>query len=492
MIKSKHTIFPLLAFMALLFIILLSCRKNEIIDHNPSLKLAFSNDTVIFDTVFTTIGSSTQALTVYNRNDNKLVISTVKLAGGSNSPFTLNIDGIPADETTDIEIAGHDSIYIFVRVTVDPNNQDNPFLVTDSILFQTNGNLQYVDLVAYGQNAHFFSNAVYQSDDRWVNDRPYVIYGFVIIDSSYTLTIDPGTRVYLHYNSVLAVAHDATLKVHGTLDEPVTFQGDRLEDYYQELPGQWGTIWLSAGSRDNEIDYAIIKNGLIGVRIDTLGNSSNPTLVISNTQILNMTGYGILAQGSHVVAANCVIANCGESAVVLSLGGTYDFRQCTIANLWNYTVRQTASLVLNNYYLLFNDQGQVIDTIPRDLYSVYFGNCIVYGNEEEEIFADKTPRAQFHYTFDHCLLKTPHTADPNDVDCLFNEDPLFTDDSRNDYTIDTIISPVIDKGSLEVINSSPIDIQYDIDGVDRTADGRPDLGAYEFVAGKIRRMAAKR
>jgi hypothetical protein len=492
MIKKSLYVFQLLPFLVFLLIILISCRKNEIIDTNPSLKLTFSNDTVIFDTVFTTIGSSTQALTVYNRNENKVVISAIRLAGGSNSPYSLNIDGMPGDAATDVEIAGQDSIYIFARVTVDPNQQSNPFIVTDSILFQTNGNLQYVDLVAYGQNAHFFTNAVYQSDDRWVNDKPYVIYGFVVVDSSYTLTIDPGTRIYLHYNSILAVAHDATLKVHGTLEEPVIFQGDRLEDYYQDLPGQWGAIWLSAGSKDNEIDYAIIRNGLIGVRADTLGNSSNPTLVINNTQILNMTGYGLLAQGSHVVAANCVFSNCGESAVVLSLGGTYDFRHCTIGNFWNYTVRQTASLMLNNYYLLFNDLGEVTDTIPRDLYDVYFGNCIVYGNNEEEIFTDKTPQAQFNYTFDHCLLRTSHSSDPNDKDCIFNKDPLFTDYEKNDLTIDTVISPVINKGSLDVINTSLVNIQYDIDGVDRTADGQPDLGAYEFVQGKIRRLTGKR
>jgi hypothetical protein len=477
-----------LIFTFLIFLIIFSaCRKEEIIDTGSSVKLEFSTDTVIFDTVFSTIGSSTQLLKVYNRNDNKVRVSSIRLAG-NNSPYDLNIDGNAANTAKDVEISGHDSIYIFVRVTIDPNNQSNPFIVSDSIVFETNGNIQDVKLVSYGQNAHFFTNTIYQTDDTWENDKPYVIYGFIIVDSSYTLTINPGVRIYLHYNSVFAVAHDATLKVQGTLEEPVLFQGDRLEDYYKDLPGQWGTIWLSAGSRDNEINYAIIKDGLIGLRVDTLGNSINPTLRMSNTQIMNMTGYGLLAQGSHVVAANCVFSNCGESAVVLSIGGTYDFRQCTIGNYWNYTVRQTASLVLNNYYLLYDTLGNFIDTISRDLYDVYFGNCIIYGYNDEEVFLSKTPQALFNYDIDHCLVKTTRTSDLNLKDCIYNEDPYFADYTTNDLSIDTLISPVINIGSLDVINTSLLNIQSDIDGIDRTSYGLPDLGAYEFVPGTFRRF----
>ncbi|MCX6233580.1 MAG: hypothetical protein NT175_02505 [Bacteroidetes bacterium] len=470
-----------------IFILFTACRKEEIIDASSGIKLEFSNDTVIFDTVFTTIGSSTQVLQVYNRNENKVRISSIRLAG-NNSLYDLNIDGIPADNVNDIEIAGHDSIYIFIRVTIDPNDQSNPFIVSDSIVFETNGNIQDVNLVAYGQNAHFFSNTVYQTDDIWENDKPYVIYGFIIIDSSFTLTIKPGARIFMHYNAVFAVAHDATLKVQGTVDEPVTFQGDRLEDYYLDLPGQWGMIWLSAGSKDNEIDYAIIKNGLVGLRVDTLGSSLNPTLRLSNTQIMNMTGYGLLAQGSHVVAGNCVFSNCGESAVVLSLGGTYDFRHCTIGNFWNYTVRESSSLVLNNYYLLIDDQGHVTDTIARDIYNAYFGNCIIYGYNDNEVYFSKTPKALFNYSFDHCLVKTAEISGYNYQDCIFNEDPYFTDYAKYDLSIDTLISPVINYGSLDVVNNALLNIQYDIDGIDRTADGEPDVGAYEFVPGSYRRL----
>lgn len=473
--------FAILALMLVVF----SCRKDDIIDEDPSRMLSFSADTVIFDTVFTTVGSATGGFKVYNPGKNKLIIQRIRLAGGDNSPYKINIDGTPASMIEDVEIRGEDSLYIFVRVKIDPNDDSNPFIVTDSILFETNGNLQDIDLVAYGQNAHFYTNTIYQVNGTWESDLPHVIYGFVIVDSLYTLQIMPGTKVYLHRGSVLAVAEEATLKVNGTREEPVVFQGDRLEEDYQDLPGQWGAIWLSAGSKNNEIHNAIIRNGTIGIRVDTLGNSPEPTLTLSNTHIYNMTGYGLLAQGSYVNAANCIFSGCGQSAVVLALGGTYDFRHCTIGNYYSFNFRETSSLVLNNYYLLVNDLGFVTDTIPRDLYNAYFGNCIIYGNQDNEIFKNSTNQALFQYRLENCLIKTESVSDPNYVNCLFNEDPLFADVEMHDYSIDTLISPVIDRGLLDVVTGSPSDITYDFAGNDRTVDAAPDPGAFEFVESKL-------
>lgn len=471
------------AFLVLFItgMVLVSCDKEEIITTDPDVKLSFSTDTVIFDTVFSTIGSTTRYLMVHNTDKNRVKISSVRLAGGASSPYEINIDGVPATQWKDIEIPGEDSLYVFIRVTVDPNDENNPFIVSDSIVFETNGNVQDVDLVAYGQNAHFYTNTVYQMHGIWESDRPHVVYGFVIVDSSYSLTIQPGARVYFHKDAVLAVANEATLKVAGTFEEPVSFQGDRLDEDYQELPGQWGTIWLTAGSKNNQIDHAIIKNAVIGIRVDTLGNSTQPTLKLSNTQILNMTGFGLQALGSHVVAANCVFANCGETAVFLGIGGTYDFRHCTIGNYYPYTARQSASLVMTNYYLLLNDMGQVNDTIARDLDSAYFGNCIVYGNKTEEITLARTPRAEFNYLLDHCLLKTTKTSDPLITGSIFNEDPLFTDYTINDYTLDTLLSPAVDAGLMEIITSSLINLVHDLNNNNRALDSAPDLGAYELV-----------
>ena len=82
-------------------------------------------------------------------------VSSIRLATGDQSMFRLNVDGLPGRSFSDVEIGADDSIFIFVEVTVDPNNQNTPLVVTDSILFETNGNLQDIDLVAWGQDAYF-------------------------------------------------------------------------------------------------------------------------------------------------------------------------------------------------------------------------------------------------------------------------------------------------------------------------------------------------
>ena len=205
--------------------IVTGCKKDRIIT-DSSARLEFSVDTIVFDTVFTTVGSTTHQLRVYNRNKLSIVISSIRIAGGSGSQFRMNVDGLPGNSFTEIEIPGKDSIYIFIEVTIDPSSGFLPFIVKDSIVFETNGNIQDVDLVAWGQDAHFFNGKIL-CDMTWVNDKPYVIYNSILVDSGCTLTIEPGVLVYSHTNSAIYV--NGTLIVNGSNNEPVVFQGDRTE-----------------------------------------------------------------------------------------------------------------------------------------------------------------------------------------------------------------------------------------------------------------------
>ena len=91
----QHTrSFTVLIVVAILVLGVFSsgCGKVQFSD-DPSLQLEFSADTILFDTVFTTIGSVTLPLKVYNRNTEALRIDDIELVGGSDSPFRVNIDG---------------------------------------------------------------------------------------------------------------------------------------------------------------------------------------------------------------------------------------------------------------------------------------------------------------------------------------------------------------------------------------------------------------
>ncbi|MCF8396887.1 MAG: hypothetical protein K9G58_01895 [Bacteroidales bacterium] len=472
-------------FISTIFAVLFyGCKKDEITT-DAAAKLNFSSDSIAFDTVFSTVGSITKQLKVYNRNDKALKFDVV-VKNGNSSNFRINVDGIPGTSINDVEIAPDDSTFIFIKVTVDPNDEDSPFVVSDQLLFNINGNEQDVDLVAWGQNAYYIIADTHVeglppykivahefSDTTWDSRKPYLIYGYAVVDSNAILRIEDSARIHFHNNAGLWVYKGGSLKVNGTRERPVTFQGSRLDFAYRDVPGQWDRIWINEGAVNNEINYAIIRNGFIGLQAETLQETMGNELIIKNTIIENMTGIGLFTRLYNVTAENLLIDNCGNYGLALTIGGNYDFRQSTFANYWTNSVRQTPNLFFNNFYFDQNETAHAFD------FDAYFGNCIIYGRNDEEFDFEKDDGAAFHYAFDHCLLKTEKEInDPQHyIECFKNEDPLFVDPSIFDFAIDTL-SPAIDRGKMEIA----LEIPEDILGNSRLES--PDLGAYEFVPGR--------
>jgi len=405
---------------------------------------------------------------VYNQDKNTVNISRITLAGGSGSVFRVNIDGSPQTTVYDVEIPGKDSLYIFIRAQIDPNNSNNPLIIKDSVLFEVNGNMQDVDLIAWGQNAFFHVDDTLRGQVVWDKTKPHVIYGHLVVDSASSLEIMAGNGIYFHQKAYLSVRKEATLKVSGTLQYPVLFLGDRLDDDYLDVPGQWDGIYLERGSQNHAINYAVIRNATNGIVIDSTLSFSEPALHITNTIIENVTGYGLYAYATYVTGNNLVIDNCGRSALAIEKGGFYDFRQMTIGNFWNWSVRSDPSLYISNY--TYSSTG---DPVVADLQQAYFGNCIVYGFLEDEIRLEQEAGAQFNYRFDHALLKTTvNISDPvHFAGILTNEDPLFVNRDDFNFALDTL-SPAINKGI-------PMGVAYDLKGIFR--DNTPDLGAYEYM-----------
>jgi hypothetical protein len=151
----KLSNFQILSGFFLLFLASLSSCKKDKFDTNSGI--SFSTDTLLFDTIFTTLGSTTKSIIVRNTQKQSIKISNIKLAGGATSSYRINVDGDAGINFNDIEIPAKDSIYVFAEVTVNPNASNLPFIIEDSIQFTTNGKLQQVQLNAYGQNAHFFN-----------------------------------------------------------------------------------------------------------------------------------------------------------------------------------------------------------------------------------------------------------------------------------------------------------------------------------------------
>lgn len=462
-----------------------ACRKENSISTDPTHKLAFSTDTILFDTVFTTLGSSTHHLKIYNPYPDDLNISEIRLMGGEASRFKINLDGEIGTEFHDKVVPANDSIYTFMNVTIDPDDRTTPFVVEDSILFVTNGNTQMVKLVAWGQNARYivadrmingFPPFKIVADSlettHWTNELPYVVYGYALINSYGTLHIHEGTHIYVHSGGGLWSWSDGQLIIDGTAENPVIIEGDRLEPFFKDQPGQWDRIWIMDGrpGADNIINHAIIRNGFIGIQAESFLKATQSALRINNTVIENHMGWGILARAFAIEANNTVIDNCKHYAFEVQLGGDYLVRHSTIGNYWWQDGRSTASLFFSNSA----EQDGELYEFP---FHFEMGNSIVYGALTEE-FGTKFSAKEVDttYLFDHCLLKTEvySNDDPGFSSCLFNQDPMFLNYRTFDMHLSDALSPAVGSGSPLIATQVP----FDIEGKSRT--GTPDLGAYQY------------
>ena len=105
-ISLKHLIISLILIQ-----LFFSCEKDEFNSSNDA-NLVFSEDTIMFDTIFSSIGSSTKIFTVKNPYNKNIKISSINLAGGQTSPYRINIDGISGTRLENIELREKDSLYI--------------------------------------------------------------------------------------------------------------------------------------------------------------------------------------------------------------------------------------------------------------------------------------------------------------------------------------------------------------------------------------------
>ena len=79
-------------FFICLTITLFSCKK-DISNEGSWQNLRFSNDTIIFDTTFQSIGTTTKTLKVYNRSRGD-IYTNISLEENTQGSFRINVDGL--------------------------------------------------------------------------------------------------------------------------------------------------------------------------------------------------------------------------------------------------------------------------------------------------------------------------------------------------------------------------------------------------------------
>ncbi len=515
----RLSFFVVVAFVA---VAITSCRSD--FEFVPSTGgLTFSKDTIYLDTVFSNISSSTYLLKVYNKSNKDIRIPTIKLGKGLSSNYRITVDGLVGQNNrifTNVELLAKDSLYIFIETTA-PISAANPtdFLYTDQIEFYNiaSAQPQTVELVTLVQDAHFlypqrFSNGTTETlpignttiygflldendpvngnELHWTNTKPYIIYGYAAVPTAKTLTIDAGARIHFHSNSGLIVSQEASIKVNGLppsnpaqpLENQVIFEGDRLEPFFQNVAGQWGTIWLSQGSKGNEFKNCIIKNATVGLFVTGNSGLSNaqPDVTLRNVQIYNSSNAGILARTGYISGENVVINKAGQVSLACTYGGSYEFTHCTFNN--NFPNARQVSVLLDNYI-----QGAVPETQP--LVKANFYNSILYGSNPIQLMLNKQGNGPFHYFFDHCVIKFNNLAPSYITNPLYQ----FVTDSQHYNQIylatnNTLFNPNYYNASANLLyinstsgvvgkGSSSYYIAHDL--LNRTRSNPPDLGAYQ-------------
>lgn len=479
-------------FFIALFVLIISCRRDDYYEGNDVV-VTFSEDTLRFDTVFTSLGSATRFIKVFNPKDQPILVD-VALKNQTNSYFRINADGIKGPTVNQLEINGRDSIYIFVEVTINPDlpTSISPFIIEDVIEVTANGNVSVAHLEAFGQNANYIPSSSGKGGGAllscnlgqvtWNDPKPYVIYGILYIDSC-TLVLPPGTRIYVHggvvrnensiYNDGLIVFNKhGKLLSQGTLDQPVIFQGDRLEQEFQDISSQWVGLLFWYESRNNRFDHTIIKNSIIGMRVDSLADVS-----LNSVQISNTGGPAIIGRHGDINAKNSLFYDNDGNALQLTYGGKYTFNYCTVSNRSG----QREAVVMTDWFCPFVLCG--INDYQINRLDAAFINCIFAGTDRDEVGLSQlnADDNNFQYKFTNCAVKvdelllpdnTPNFFDncENCINLKFN-DRIFLDQNENDYRLDTM-SVALGKGiSIPGINT-------DILGNPRKST--PDLGCFEF------------
>ncbi|RYY88536.1 MAG: hypothetical protein EOO15_08780, partial [Chitinophagaceae bacterium] len=401
---------------ALMIVALGACRKDRFTG-SADAQLRTAVDTLHFDTVFVSAGSTSGVVKIFNDNKEGIRISAVRLAGGNASPFRINVDGIAGPEVRDLEVAGGDSLYVFVTVTVNPNSALLPFVVQDSIAIDWNGNRRWVQLDAYGQNARFLRNHEVQGSETWDNTLPYVILDGVTVDTNATLNITQGTRIYFHGNAPMIV-HGKLVASGDRFDSTrVVFNGDRLDAPYRDFPAAWPGIYFSGASRNNVLSYTSIRNAYQGIAIQ--GPAPATQLTLRETIIDNAYDAGIYATNAGIDSRNLLVSNCG-SGIVLA-GGNYSFIHTTAAGYSNrYQQHSEPVLFLSNRDAFGN--SATLNAVFRN--GIYWGEA--NGIVEDEVVVANAAGAPFNVQFDGALWRVRTTPAGITVNNIQNGlDPLF-------------------------------------------------------------------
>lgn len=484
---------------------LTACDDYDSFTTDRTATLQFSSDSIIFDTLLTTVPSSTKTLAIYNRGDRGVRISEAWLEGGANSPFRLNIDGqdmsrSAANRIGDFDILRRDSIIVRAEVTLPEFATDEPSEVSDALVLRLESGVeQRVPLVVVGRNAFFLRAHTLLSDTTFTQQRPIVVYDSLVVGTGATLTLAPGTQLLFHDGASLCV--HGSLVADGTVEQPVVMRTDRTDhifDYlpYDRLPGRWGGLHLFPESHDNRLSGLDLHGSTYGILVDPPAKGVERSLTLAGSRLHNIQGNGLDATDALIEVSNTEISNTLGHCVTL-LGGDATFTFCTLAQFYPLSAQRGNALDINAF-------GSDSTAYYHPLHRAHFEGCVVTGYADDVIIipdlnSDHWPTSVvspvIEFSFNQCFLTTviPEGSTPeqdysrrftacvlDDLEADLNREHHFRLLDTHAFLYD--FTPVEESPIRGIAPSAASTFPVDRLGHSRTADNAPDAGCYEFVA----------
>lgn len=470
-----------------LLLALVGCQP-DILSNDPTAQLAFSQDSVLFDTVFTTMGSSTKQMMVYNPNKNAILIDRVEMSNGKS--FFINLDGEnQLENLCDITLRGGDSLFLFIRAEIDPLKSNSPVLVEDTITFHVNKKAQHIYLQAYGQDVE-----ILQSKDKFIqknafifnNKKPYLIYDTLVIVGD--LTIQQGATLYMHTGAMIYAYGNVT--AHGTKDNPIIIRGDRTDMLFDSVPyrvasRQWDGLYLMHSKEwptpQYSLEYVDILSGAIGLYAYSEEIEQRPQLSLSNARIHNHSVYGLVAQNVDATVVNTEISNCASYCVYLA-GGKHDFIHNTIAAYYGFPY---TTINIHNNMLAEDVAAVYINNLSKNMAptSASFYNCIITGARKHNVVV-ATPLTDYYEgsflgnylrsdSLPEAFAQNNVYASDSDSVVFRNIHYLFREYRYYDFQLDSL-SPA--RG----VADSVVALRYPYDRLGYLRKNHPDAGCYEY------------
>ncbi|MCQ2346046.1 MAG: hypothetical protein MJZ82_04695 [Paludibacteraceae bacterium] len=479
----------LIGWMVMLLSLFASCKYQQVSD-DPTLCLRFSVDSISFDTVFSTIGSSTQRIMVYNDNKNALILKKISWKG---APFYINLDGEnKIEHLHDIKLNGGDSLFLFVRVSINPQEKNQPVLIVDTLCFEVNGHLQRLPMQAFGQDVEIIKSESKRSDISgdftFTNTKPYLIFDTLCITGK--TIIEAGATIYMHHNANLHLYGD--LEAIGQQEHPIRILGDRLDRLFENVPyayasGQWGGIYLwhekGTETTNHELDYVDILSGSIGLYCYNEDQSDLCSIKISNSRIHNQALYGLVMVNANAEVYNNEISNAASYSLFIG-GGKYRIVHNTIAAFFGYpyttiNLHNVARSDVAAVYIYNQEDDEVGPT------SVEIYNNIIVGANQNNLVTDTTENMNFTADIAYNYLKADsittewgeYNTYATEADSVLFRNIYYLYKEYNYYDF-----RLLPTSPARFIADSTLSVTYPTDRQGNARPmSRPDAGCYQYI-----------